>query len=614
MATNQSIGVVQSVWSRGITDQTMAGRGDTDILLKGGQEIENLIMMEQGGLKKRPGLNFLKTAPNYPTNSLIYSYIMPWGEEIIIAFATEPNTDTIVIYPKSNTPQAVISNEYATSAVQDENIILFSNGIQWKTITFSASLPPTITVVNVSNQPYSVAPLLNGTVTLLKKPGAELGDYFYAGEQVYVVTELVLGTLDYNRYFIYAGGLYLKFVANADIAPNHRSGEYIILLGSSINTKATKTFVYQSPSEKYYGLDYKADTVLTGNKAWGDDNYPKHLAQFQNRLWCANANGDTKTMWASAIGDKYNFLTYSTEDDAPLSVLLAGDSTPLINNLTGSTTISAFTNQGVYSFINQTNSSITPTNFFIQKQNSHAASPINAVEYDQQLFYVQSNNTNIRSLTFNSTESLQNDNNVTILCPNLIKNPITMCELSSLDNTDDSYLFVLCSENNKPYIACFQSLKSQNIYGWTKWTFDDSIIINNITTVNNTLYAIVNNSSLCEFKISSFLDTFNNIDKYDIKCKLITNPITGRDAVIGDLLFKNKQFGIINIFVYDTDSVIIDGLTQSVNNFDEDYSLTKTKIIEIQPSGVWSKMIQLTIEHNSNNPFTLLSICAEIII
>ncbi|MCE2706841.1 MAG: hypothetical protein LW807_07175 [Proteobacteria bacterium] len=73
MATNQSIGVVQSVWSRGITDQTMAGRGDTDILLKGGQEIENLIMMEQGGLKKRPGLNFLKTAPNYPTNSLIYS-------------------------------------------------------------------------------------------------------------------------------------------------------------------------------------------------------------------------------------------------------------------------------------------------------------------------------------------------------------------------------------------------------------------------------------------------------------------------------------------------------------------------------------------------------------
>lgn len=617
-ATN-SVSVVQSVWSRGITDSLIQGRSDTDILSKGAQIIDNLIMLEQGGLKKRPGINTILGAvtPVQP-GSLVQGFNLPFNETIIIVWGSN-NT---YIYNITTNAFTIVNFRGATSAVQDGNVILVSNGSVWCTITFNQSAQPILSSPITPTMPYTPFTVQSQQLLLLKIQGASINDYFYDGETIYVVFPTGGPA---NFYFLYANGLYLKFLSHTIISHTQNGFVCTVLNGSSFNVKASKTFPLGSPADNYYGIDTNTDASLLTYASWspspslGVTTMPKYLAQFQNRLWCSNIdkvddvipiNSDNKTIWVSAIGDKYNFLAYNSEPDSPLSVILAGDVNPSINNLTGGATISAFTDSGVYSFINQTNSSITPTNFFIQKQNSHAADPINAVEYDQKLYYIQSNRVNVRSLTYNASDSIQSDVNTTILSSELIRNPISICQVSSLDNTDDAYLFVLCKDDTgKSYIACHQSLQSQNIYGWTRWTFPYGVNISALLSVNNRLLAFVE-SDICEFKFSNKAD----FSVQPIKCKMRTNLYSMRDIKIGDLLFKRKKISKINVLVYNTDSVIINGSRHDVNHFDSEYSLTKTSIIEVNSAINWAKFDSVTIEHESENDFTLLSLGAELVI
>lgn len=616
-----SINIVQSVWSRGITDELIQGRSDTDILAKGAQEIENLIMLEQGGLRKRPGMNLLNNygIPSITTN-LIQSFFIPSRGEIIIIWGRPNTNDSTYIYDLNNSSlNAVLSNLNAYSAVQDGNVILSSNGKIWTTIKFNSTSQEIIYPV-FDNFPYAVRTTTEqGDINIIKKTGAMLNDYFYDGEEVYLIFPTSFANIT-QLYFLYCSGLYLKVTVTTIPIPGEYGVTCNVLLDSSFNVKVSKTYSLGNPSITYYGITTNIQSSLLTTRGWAVNySLPKYLSLFQNRLWCSNIDsyndanynikGDNKTIWASGISDDYNFLAYQTNPDSPLSVILSGNSSPIINNLFAGTTISALTNNGIFTFINQTNSSITPTNFFIQKQNSHPSDNILPVEYDQQLYYVQSNKSNIRALSYNTTESLQNDNNTTILSSSLIKNPTHMCQLSSLDNTDDAYLFVLCEDNGLKYIACHQSLKSQNIYGWTKWTFDYQIVA--ITSINNRLFAFVESYGLCEFK-------FNN--KYDInlnnkiKCKMKTNLYSMRDQITGDLLFKRKKIGKINVLIYNTDSVIINGVKHDVNNFDSNYEENKTKIIESNQSINWAKFDSVTIEHESENDFTLLSLGVELII
>ena len=50
------------------------------------------------------------------------------------------------------------------------------------------------------------------------------------------------------------------------------------------------------------------------------------------------------------------------------------------------------------------------------------------------------------------------------------------------------------------------------------------------------------------------------------------------------------------------------------SNFDSNYEENKTKIIESNQSINWAKFDSVTIEHESENDFTLLSLGVELII
>lgn len=608
-----SINIVQSVWSRGITDQVMQGRSDTDILSKGSQILENVVMMEQGGLKKRPALQFKMASIASADITYSVAYSLPWGRSIILVNA---DNNVYLYYPDDNVAITIAGiNGRIYSSVQDQNVVLISiqNGTvsKWYDIIFTeGNNTPTVNEY-VASAPYLVKTGLTPglTVAVTKNAiGTGQNEYFYVGETVFVD---VFGSPAFVCNFVYIDGLFIK-ITSSTTTPTDVQFTGTILSSSSINVQASTLVVYNS--QNYYGKLTNVKSCIFGEPAWDEDSMPRYITQFQNRLWCAYSNGvdygfasipvaNFNTIWASSIGDKHEFLVAGTDASDPIAIILAGDVAPQITGLYAGITINAFTENGIYSFLNAINSSITPTNFFIQKQTNHSSLSIKPTEYDQQLFYIQKNGKNIRSLKY-ADKTLQIDANATIYTPSITNNPINMLTINSLDGDDNSYLFVLNRDSaGQGYISCHQSVQTQEIFGWTKWTFNNAINIKYLVTTNNRFFAITN-TNIFEFKNNIYKD--NSL--YDVKCIIQTNPYSLRDISIGDLLYRRKKIGEINAFVYNTDSVIINGVKYDVNQFDTDYQATKTAIITIFPQINWAKFDYVTIEHNTNNPFALLSL------
>lgn len=630
MATNSgttSINIVQSVWSRGITDQVMQGRSDTDILSKGSQILENVVMMEQGGLKKRPALQYKMATIASTDITYSVAYSLPWGRSIILVNADNnvylyyPDDNVAIIINIPGSPSPTPLNGRIYSSVQDQNVVLISiqNGTisKWYDIIFTeGNNSPTVSEY-IASAPYLVKTGLTPglTVAVTKNAiGTGQNEYFYVGETVFVD---VFGSPAFVCNFVYIDGLFIK-ITSSTTTPTDVQFTGTIISSSSINVQASTLVVYNS--QNYYGKLTNVKSCIFGEPAWDEDSMPRYITQFQNRLWCAYSNGvdygfasipvaNYNTIWASSIGDKHEFLVAGTDASDPIAIILAGDVAPQITGLYAGITINAFTENGIYSFLNAINSSITPTNFFIQKQTNHSSLSITPTEYDQQLFYIQKNGKNIRSLKY-ADKTLQIDANATIYTPSITNNPINMLTINSLDGDDNSYLFVLNRDSaGQGYISCHQSVQLQEIYGWTKWTFDNTINIKYLTTTNNRFFAITN-TVIYEFKYSIYKD----YPAFNINCKIQTNPYSLRDISIGDLLYKRKKIGEINAFIYNTDSVIINGTRYDVNQFDTTYLTTKTAIITIFPQINWAKFDYVTIEHNSDNPFALLSLGVKLVL
>lgn len=597
--------ITQAAWTRGITGDIASARGDTDILAKAANDIENMTILQQGGLSKRPCAALLK---NFAADSIRYcaAFTLTSGVSGILV---QENKQLIFIYPDVNVIiYSVFVEELITSHVQEGDVFLAAP--MWQEIIINP-VNYTVTLQNYRIKTYPLISyqntVINSTVYVIKQYSANgaQGDYFHVGETVDLgydgnngiepgLPDTPVGAV------IFINGLFIEVSAS--------TGN--VLYGSSVDVTADLAVTYQGHNRFASSAPYNLVGFL--KNAWVFNDLPKYIVRFQNRLWAANTDDNNRTIWASAIGDEHDFRQLSSEDSDPFNIVLAGDVPPIINGLYGGMTISAFSDQGVFSFINQTNTAITPTNFFIQKQNNHRSQSIKPAEYDRQLFYIQANNNNVRALQYEAN-GMTTDVNAAILIPGLVVNPLQIAVTNSLDGDDNGYLFVLNGNNS---ILCYQSVQNQEIAGWTRWTFDFNLV-GLAATVTNRLFGIVKvkdySYDMVEFKYNIFKDYNNTIPR----CKVVSNPFSMRDPSIGDLIFKESKVGEINVYYYQTDSVIINGCYYDLKEFDRDNEigvLRQSGILKLLPALSPQKLNNIRIEHQADNEFTLLATSVKIIV
>lgn len=660
------ITVVQSNWTRGMQSPVLSARNDTDILGKGAAILDNVVIMQQGGLKKRPctvlscnGVSNQKPIGVTRLGEHLWQIFFD-GSHTLSLFKINSNEGARTI----NLAQG--SEVYDNvNFIQDGNVLLFTpfwtnvvynvNSDSFSTSAFIFNSLPvspkiknsdTLTNYNANGQIY-VQYRGDGSVTALQQ--AQTPNSFIAVGNNVIVYADINSNMQFSQNFILGtiieiNGLIIRFIETytREYLGNTLVALYgVVMYGSDPVQALTK--LPQSFTDGWtnvYTVSVNASDIIVQTLSFNANSLPHYVTNFQNRLITGFTKGilnnnplinippNNTTIWCSGAGNKFSYLQTNSEDDAPFSVNISGDISPQINNIISGDYLYICTNVGIYAFVNSTNSTFTPNNINLRKIGNHRCNNTQAIQHDGELFYVQENGKAIFSLSTDGTNILDIDR--TILCPTFFSNVSHLCATNYISNINpdlasdnSSFLFALSDEINqdnglpvtvdgkrKRCIVSYQFVSVQEIQGWTRWIFEDNNYPIAIYTCEDRLFGVFTDNKVYEFKYGQYIDT-GAVNPPQILIK--TNPFSMRDQINGDLLFKRKKFSEICLYYVSTESLKIENFTHNVGfRFNGEFSAPRTDIKIQTEFDNFEILKQVNIGHNHNSDFQLIAMSTQL--
>ena len=404
------------------------------------------------------------------------------------------------------------------------------------------------------------------------------------------------------------------------------------------------------------------EDVWSATRGW-----PKTVAFFQQRLWFGGSAQRPQTLWGSVVADYYNYNVGTGADDDALDVTLDTNQINGIVALMPARHLQLFTTGGEFYI---SSSPITPGNIAIKNQTRFGSSTVPPVNIDGATIFLDYGQSSVREFLFSWEEDAYTSNSATLLASHLITTPVDMDARRGTANEDANYVYVVNSDGT---MAVFNTLRSQQVAGWTKWQTTGEIQA--ITVEGTTVWFAVKrtiNSATVYYLEQADADTYTDANKnqtqsasttvanlahlngqscrvradgaimddatpssdsitlarattsvevgldYDVTVK--TMPVTSEFSN-GSILTEKKRLVRIVADIYQSLGIYITTSASSANVLVPDRTLG-TGILDSAPSAFtgikevylngWDRLAQVTITQTDPQPFTLLGLVVEV--
>ena len=398
------------------------------------------------------------------------------------------------------------------------------------------------------------------------------------------------------------------------------------------------------------------EDVWSATRGW-----PKTVAFFEQRLWFGGSQSRPQTLWASQIADFYNFDVDTGEDDDAIDVTLDTNQINGIVALMPSRHLQIFTIGGEFYIAS---SPITPTNIAVKNQTKFGSASVPPINIDGATLFLDYGQSSVREFVYSWEEEAYTSNSATLLASHLISTPVDMGARRGTSTEDANYVYVV---NTDGTMAVFNTLRAQQVAGWTKW--ETSGTIEAITVEGSTVWFAVKrtiNSATVYYLEKADSDTYTDANKsqtqsssttvsslahlngqscrvradgaimadatpssgsitlarageevevgldYDVTIK--TMPIT---SMFGDgsILTNYKRVIRVVADMYESLGVYVNGTLLPDRQLGEDVLDTTpasfTGIKELYLTG-WTRLAQVEITQTDPQPFTLLGLVVEV--
>lgn len=263
---------------------------------------------------------------------------------------------------------------------------------------------------------------------------------------------------------------------------------------SKISGEFTEPKIWQFENTNIIGYVYSSGD--SGEEdAWSQTRgYPSSCGFIENRLVFGGSKSLPNFLWASKLGEFYNFSnTDNLNNEAILNVSASSTKLSDIKYLTGEKTLQVFSEGGEYYNPN----ALTPSTISLPLQSKQGIANIPPVIIDNATYFINKNRDTLRRFLYDDNEQAYKAQNVSILSSHLIKKPIDM---TAYQNSDSNFIVIVKEDNN---ITVHQTIREQNISGYFEW---ESNVLNfvAVTESGGKLYAI------------GKYDDSSNIKKYGI--------------------------------------------------------------------------------------------------
>ena len=303
-----------------------------------------------------------------------------------------------------------------------------------------------------------------------------------------------------------------------DIAIGGESAkDFELFSGFATSGTASKTIAFAKTAN---GSPRKED-VWSATRGW-----PRTACFFENRLVLGGTKSKRQSLFMSKSGAFFDFNIDDGDDDEAIFATISSRKLNEIVDVFPGRKLQIFTSGAEFVVNSDT---ITPSTISIAPQTSHGASYLEVEEVDGATMFVDRNGKTLRDFTYSFNEDAYIAQDKSVLSSHLLSLPQDLALLSGTRSEDSNWLFIV---NNVGNIAVLNTLRSQDINGFTEFSFDRSI--KSVCVVDDELFFVNNKSGTGDY----YIDRFDFSYLMDSSVKFSPSPtqtvLTGLDHLEGE--------------------------------------------------------------------------------
>jgi len=487
-------------------------------------ELENVDVLESGGLKRRAGLKKIGSASN---------------GAIIVPFAITENEKYLL----------VISN--LTIEVYSNDVKIATMNAPW----YRADLPK-LQYAQRFNNLFFVHPDYQPRVFIKTENGFSINFFnFSANAQAGA-------NIPFMRFDDMAGvsitisnsnieNNYAIFTTNVDFWTQNAVNERLFVDNKqwvvATVQDARNAIVYTNGSFVSPGVPVHDwyEAAFSEKRGW-----PNCVSFYQNRLVFAGTHTAPNSVWMSKVGDYYNFDAGTGLDDEAIYVALLSAQHHQICTLVSSDKLQILTSVGEWAI---SNSPLTPSNVDI-KQHTSIGSSITRFLPPQQIesrtVFISESGKDIRELDLDTLGENYSAVDLCTFAKHLMNNPISMAY-----NQTSHQLFIVMDDGS---ISVLTKYNTQDITAWAKYKTDGDFLY--VGVLDNSTYVIVKRDNA--YSLEKFDDTcLNDASEYGFSYKISAFP-----TIINNHCPKKLRARKISVRMINTKTLYVNGYRMDIPN------------------------------------------------
>jgi len=524
----------QSNFTTGEIDPLLRSRTDIKQYYNGLSSATNVLVQPQGGVTRRPGLQYVGTIPS-ASNPQSGCRLVPFEFSTTQSYMLLFVNNRMYVY-KGGVLQTGINgggNDYLTTSIGSANI----GTMNWTQsadtlIIVQEDMAPKKIVRGGSHSTWTISDI---SFDFTPKYAFTLSTSEPSGT---VTPSAVDGNVTLTASAsVFASGNINDYVEAKDGIGRAR----IVDFTSATSVKAIVEVPFFSTDAIANG-DWVLETDYVD--AWsGTYGYPRSCVFHEGRLYFGGSKTLPTAVWASRVNDFFDFNPGEGLDDDGIFFTIDTDQMNAINGIVSGRDLQLFTKGGEFYLPQSDLNPITPSNVVVRPSTRRGSKDgIRPVIAESGTLFIQRSGKSLREFNFSDVELSYISNNISLLSSHLLKAPSDMA-LRRATSTDEGDLLLIVNGTDGN-LTTYSILKGQQVVAPSSQTTDGDFI--NVGVDVDTVYFVVKRSinGSTVYYVEKWNDDFT-LDSA-VQYSTVAGNLPGSTSISGLTHLEAKSVKVIN--------------------------------------------------------------------
>ena len=521
--------------SRAVTIQTNFTTGEVDPLLKSRIDINqyynaldqarNVLIQPQGGIERRPGLQFIFEVPSAanPQNGMkLIPFEFSTTQSYMLLFVH----NRMYIFKNKELVTNINSsgNDYLTTTIGSTVLATMDHTQSADTlILVQEDMAPKKIVRGGSHSTWTISDI---SFEFIPK-------FNFTPAETTINQTITPSAVDGNITITAGGSVFTSSHVNQFVEANDGMGRArITRFVSGTSVEAVVEIPFFNTSAIASGgtfLDTGYEDSFSTSKG-----FPRTCTFHEGRLYFGGVKSRPNTIFASRVARFFDFNPGEALDDDSIELTISTDSTNAITGLFSGRDLQIFTKGGEFFLPQSTLDPITPTNVVVNGATRRGSQEgIKPVGAESGTLFIQRAGKSLREFLFSDVELSYISNNISLLSSHLLKSPSDMALRKATSTTDGDLLLIVNETDGS--LATYSILRGQNVIAPSLSTTDGEFV--NVGVDVDQIYFTVKRtiSSADKYYVECFNDdnTTDSAKLYSGGSKPSTTTVTGLSHLEG---------------------------------------------------------------------------------